>query len=137
MAFSIDELKVGDKAFFERAVCEEDVYMFSQVTGDFNPIHVDKYACKQVFKKRIAHGALLSGFISACIGMYLPGQGTVYLSQNSRFDSPVYFGDIVKVEVSVTEINTKENIVRLRTLCTNEKGHRVLTGEACVMPPVK
>ncbi|MEY8762048.1 MULTISPECIES: MaoC family dehydratase [Clostridium] len=132
---TIDELKIGDRACFEKIVSEDDVYSFAEITGDFNPLHVDEKKCKEVFRKRIAHGALIAGYLSACIGMYLPGPGTIYLSQNSKFNLPVYFGDTIKAEVEVLKIYKNENIVKLKTTCTNSKGHRVLTGEAFVMPP--
>jgi 3-hydroxybutyryl-CoA dehydratase len=132
---TIDELKIGDRAYFEKVVSEDDVYSFAGITGDFNPLHVDEKKYKNVFKKRIAHGALIAGYLSACIGMYLPGPGTIYLSQNSRFNLPVYFGDTIKVEVKVLEIYKAENIVKLKTACTNCRGHKVLSGEAFVMPP--
>ncbi|MEY8001362.1 MaoC family dehydratase [Clostridium sp. Mt-5] len=133
----IGELKIGDKASFEKVVSEDDVYSFAEITGDFNPLHVDKKKYKDTFKKRVAHGALIEGYLSACIGMYLPGPGTIYLSQNSRFNLPVYFEDIIKVEVEVLEIYKDENIVKLKTTCTNCRGYKVLSGEAFVMPPLK
>ncbi|CAB1261806.1 MaoC family dehydratase [Clostridium sp. WLY-B-L2] len=134
---TIDELKIGDRAYFEKIVSEDDVYSFAEITGDFNPLHVDEKKYKDVFKKRIAHGALIAGYLSACIGMYLPGPGTIYLSQNSKFNLPVYFGDTIKVEIEVLEIYKNENIAKLKTTCTNSTGHKVLTGEAFVMPPSK
>ena len=88
---TIDELKVGDSACIEKVVTEEDVYLFAKVTGDYNPLHTDKFQYKDKFKKRIAHGVLLAGYVSACIGMKFPGPGTVYLSQNSKFNLPVYY----------------------------------------------
>ncbi|BAH07721.1 MaoC family dehydratase [Clostridium kluyveri] len=134
---TIDELKVGDSACIEKVVTEEDVYLFAKVTGDYNPLHTDKFQYKDKFKKRIAHGVLLAGYVSACIGMKFPGPGTVYLSQNSKFNLPVYFGDNIKVEVKVLEIYKKENIVKLKTTCIKRNKSKVLTGEAFVMPPLK
>lgn len=134
---TIDELKVGDSAYIEKVVTEEEVYSFAKITGDFNPLHTDKFKYKDKFKKRIAHGILLTGYISACIGMKFPGPGTIYLSQNSKFNLPVYFGDNIKVELEVLEIYKKENIVKLKTTCINHNNSKVLTGEAFVMPPLK
>lgn len=134
---TIDELKVGDSAYIEKVVTEEDVYAFARVTGDFNLLHIDKVKYKDKFKKRIAHGVLLTGYVSACIGMKFPGPGTVYLSQNSKFNLPVYFGDNIKVKVKVLEIYKKENIVKLKTTCIDHNKSKVLTGEAFVMPPLE
>ncbi|WP_368491175.1 MaoC family dehydratase [Clostridium sp. BJN0013] len=134
---TIDELNIGDRGCIEKVVTCEDVYSFAKITGDFNPLHTDKFKYKDKFKKRIAHGILLTGYISACIGMKFPGPGTIYLSQNSKFNLPVYFGDNIKVEVEVLEIYKKENIVKLKTTCINHNNSKVLTGEAFVMPPLK
>lgn len=133
---TIDELKIGDKAYFEKVISENDVNLFAQITGDFNPLHVDEFKYKDKFKNRIVHGALITGIISACIGMKLPGPGTIYLSQNSRFNLPVYIDHTVKAIVEVAEINKDENVVKLKTICINDEGHKVLTGEAFVMPPL-
>lgn len=134
---TIDELKVGDEAYFEKVISESDVYSFASITGDFNPLHVDKFKYKDVFKRRVAHGVLVTGLVSACIGMYLPGPGTIYLSQNSRFNLPVYLGDSIKAIVKVVQICKESNIVKLKTICINDKGYKVLTGEAAVKPPLK
>lgn len=101
---TISEINIGDKAYFEKTISETDVYMFAGITGDLNPAHLNaKAASGTVFKKQIAHGALSSGLISACLGMQLPGPGTIYISQLSKFKAPVYFGDTITAEVEVVE----------------------------------
>ena len=65
-----------------KTITESDVVTFAQVSGDTNPLHLDKeYASKSLFKERVAHGMLTAGLISAVIGTELPGVGTIYLSQ--------------------------------------------------------
>lgn len=133
---SINEISIGDKASFEKTITETDVYLFAGVTGDMNPAHINERAASEtMFKTRIVHGALSAGLVSAVLGMQLPGPGTIYLSQNSKFKAPVHFGDTIKAEVEVVEKIVERNRVRLRTTCTNQDGVIVLDGEALVMPP--
>lgn len=135
---SIDQIKMGDKVFVEKTISETDVYLFAGITGDLNPAHVNQVKAEQtMFKGRIAHGILVTGLISTCLGMYLPGPGTIYMSQQVRFTAPVHIGDTIKAEVEVIEMNVEKNRVKLKTICTNQYGKVVIDGEALVMPPKK
>jgi 3-hydroxybutyryl-CoA dehydratase len=136
MGKTIDEIKLGDSAEFTKTISESDVYLYAGLTGDMNPAHVNEvYAQKTFFKTRIAHGLLPSGFISAAIGMKLPGPGTIYVSQELNFLAPVRIGDTITARVEVIEIIADKNRVRLRTACSNQDGKTVLDGVAMVSPP--
>ena len=87
------------------------------------------------FGGRIAHGILGAGFISAVLGMKLPGPGTIYLGQELKFTKPVYIGDTVTASCTVREILSEKNIVKLETICTNQHGDIVIKGMATAMPP--
>ena len=78
---------------------------------------------------------LCAGFISAVIGMKLPGPGTIYVRQELNFRAPVRIGDTVTARAEVIEINTEKNRVRLKTTCATQEGTLVLDGEAVVSPP--
>lgn len=133
-----EELEVGAAAEMTRTVTETDVVLFAGVTGDFNPAHVDAvWAEKSRFGGRIAHGMLGAGFISAVLGMRLPGPGTVYLSQQLRFLRPVRIGDTVTARVEVAELFPSRRRVRLLTTCANQAGEAVIDGEAVVMVPAE
>jgi 3-hydroxybutyryl-CoA dehydratase len=133
---TISELKVGDAAEFSKTVSEADVYLYAGVSGDFNPAHLNEaYAQNTFFKTRIAHGMLTAGFISAVLGMQLPGPGAIYMRQELSFKAPVRFGDTITARAEVIEINTEKNRVRLKTTCVNQEGTLVLDGEALVSPP--
>ncbi len=133
---SIDQLSVGDSAEFTKTVSESDVYLFAGVTGDFNPAHVNAVHAEQTFfKKRIAHGILAAGFISAVLGTQLPGPGTIYLRQELKFTAPVYMGDTITARVEIATIDVEKNRLTLHTFCTNQDGKTVLDGEAVVSPP--
>ena len=129
-----EDIHIGDKASFTKTISESDVYQFAGITGDFNPVHVNaEYASQSVFKERIAHGILITGFISAVLGTKLPGPDTIYLSQQVDFKAPVKIGDTVTAEVEVLEKKDRKKIIRLRTIVKNQLDEIVVDGEAVVM----
>lgn len=133
---TINEMKIGDSASFTKTVTDTDVYMFAGITGDFNPAHVNQVeAEKGMFGKRIAHGMLSAGFISAVLGTMLPGPGTIYMGQELRFTKPVAIGDTITATATVAEMIVEKNRVILDTVCTNQNGDVVIKGKATVMPP--
>jgi len=133
---TISELKLGDKAYFQKTITETDVYVYAGITGDLNPAHInEEYAKNTFFKGRIAHGMLTAGLISAVLGIKLPGPGTIYLGQELKFTAPVRINDTIKAEVEVIEIIAEKNRIKLKTTCTNQNGEVVLDGIASVMPP--
>lgn len=132
----LTEIKLGDKAYTEKTITETDIYLFAGITGDLNPAHINQVdAEKSMFKGRIAHGMLVSGFISAVLGMQLPGPGTIYMGQELKFLAPVRIGDTIKAEVEVIEIIAEKNRIKLKTSCYNQDGKIVIDGTATVMPP--
>lgn len=133
---TIDSIQVGDSAEIIRRAADGDIAEFVDSVGDYNPIHSDReYAAGTMFNERIAPGIWTAGLISAVIGTRLPGPGAIYLSQDLRFLRPVKFGDVIRARVEVLETNRERNRLRLKTVCTNQRGDEVLTGEALVMPP--
>ena len=129
---TIQEMKIGDHASVTKTVSETDVYLF----GDLNPAHTNEVAAsKTMFKTRIAHGMLGAGFISAVLGMYLPGPGTIYMGQELKFTKPVHIGDTVTATATVEEIILEKNRVILDTTVVNQDGEIVIKGKATVMPP--
>ena len=128
--------QVGDGATFERFIFSDDVRRFAETVGDLNPVHLDeKFAERSFFKKRIVHGAFLGGLISKVLGMDFPGQGTIYISQNSVFKRPVYVDTSVKIEVKVTEVIPEKRRLVLDTHVLNAEGKICLEGSATVWLP--
>ena len=131
--FSFQE---GDQFQWERAISAEDVKRFAEVVGDLNPVHLDaEFAAKTTFKKRIVHGAFLAGLISKVLGMDFPGQGTIYISQNSIFKRPVYVDTTVSVEIKVTQVIPEKRRLVLDTTILNSDGEVCLAGSATVWLP--
>jgi len=133
---TIAQISVGSTAEFVKTISETDIYLYAGITGDFNPAHLNEvYAQSTFFKKRIAHGMLTAGFISAILGTQLPGPGTIYLRQELNFLAPVLIGDTITAKVEAVEVIAEKNRVRFKTTCYNQEGKIVLDGEALVMPP--
>jgi 3-hydroxybutyryl-CoA dehydratase len=132
---SVLGVKVGDTASFEKTVTEEDIVSFANATGDQQPLHLDDaFAAKTRFKRRIAHGMLSAGLISAALGIKLAPHATVvYLSQTLRFLRPVFPGDTITAKLEVTAVDTERSFVTCSTECVNQDGTSVLTGEATVL----
>ena len=96
--------KQAIRRVLQKTISESDVYQFAGITGDFNPVHVNsEFANQTIFKERVVHGILTAGFISAVLGMKLPGADPIYLSQKVDFKAPVKIGDTVTAEVEVLE----------------------------------
>jgi acyl dehydratase len=132
---TIDELSTGDVAEVVHRVDADGVADFVDAVGDRNPIHSDpEYAARTPFKEPIAPGVFTAGLISAAIGTRLPGPGAIYLSQSLKFLKPVKLGDTITARVTVVEVLRERNRIRLATVCLNQRGEEVLTGEAWVMP---
>lgn len=135
--YTYDEISVGDKAQFTKTVDQSDVHSFSAVSGDFNPAHTDdvymhESALGKIMNGRIAHGMLTASFFSTVIGTYLPGKGTLYVSQTCNFRKPVKFGDTITATAEVLE-KLPKNRIRIQTTCTNQHGDVVVDGEAMVI----
>ncbi len=136
MSFTIEQLQLGQKEFFEQTYTESDVLSFAEISGDNNPVHMSESAAqKTVFKHRVVHGALVSSAISALLGARMPGEGTIYLGQETKFVAPVFIGDTVFVTCEVIEIIKRKNIAILSCILVNQHGNIVLEGKATVMPP--
>ena len=128
------DVQIGDSFAKSRLVTDELIRAFAEVSGDFNPIHLDEdFAAGTRFGKRIAHGMLSGAFISAVLGYEFRERRIVYLSQTMRFIYPVFIGDTVTTAATVKHIREDKGIVRLDTVCSNQDGKTVIEGEAVVM----
>src|ERR1700712_2549770 len=103
-----EDLSLGQSAEMTREVGAADIDAFAAVSGDTNPVHLDAaYAAATPFGERIAHGMLAGAYISAVLGVKLPGPGAIYLSQSLRFRRPVKIGDQVTARVTVTALDDR------------------------------
>ena len=133
--YTYEEIELGQTANFSKQVEEKDIQMFSAVSGDVNPVHLDEeFAAGTIFGERIAHGMLTGGVISAALVMKLPGPGCIYLGQTLRFSRPVKIGDRITVNLEVTDKRDDKKIITLSTEVSNQDGKVVATGEAKILP---
>lgn len=133
---TILELNIGDFAESSKVITDKDVVLFSEVSGDKNPVHLDEeYASTTRFKHRIAHGHLVASLFSALLGTELPGEGSIYLGQTIKYLKPVYLNDEIRAVVKVMECDIEKNRVKLETNAYNQNNEMVITGMAEIMPP--
>jgi len=130
-----EDLEVGMTEVYGKTISEADIVMFSGVSGDTNPLHLNaEYAAQSQFGECIAHGMLSASFISTIFGTKLPGPGCIYMSQNLRFKAPVKVGDTVIARVTVTELIPEKNRAKFLTQC-HVGDTVVVDGDALIMAP--
>lgn len=133
MPDKFDRLQVGDEADLSHLITAEDVTTFAKLTGDDNPLHMDAaYAAETTFKRPVVHGMLTASFISTMIGTKLPGEGSLWYEQQTRFLSPVRIGERIRVWAKVKHKSLAQRVVVLETIVFGEDGRRVIEGEAKV-----
>ena len=124
---------VGDTASRTRRVRAEDIELFTELTGDRNPLHYDAGAAERSrFGRIIVQGGVTSGLLNAVVAEDLPGPGSVFLHVDWSFRAPVAPGDEITAEVEVLEAREDKPITRLRTTIVNHEGTIVLDGTALV-----
>ena len=124
---------VGDKASRTRRVRPEDIELFTELTGDRNPLHYDAdAAARSRFGGIIVQGGVTSGLLNAVVAEELPGPGSVFLHVDWSFKAPVAPGDEITAEVEVLEAREDKPITKLRTTISNQDGTVVLDGTALV-----
>jgi 3-hydroxybutyryl-CoA dehydratase len=137
MTYYIEDLKPGMSESFSKTIGERDVALFGEISGDMNPVHFDEaYAKQTIFKGRIAHGVLSLALLSTVLGMKMPGPGTIFLSQSTRFKAPVRIGDTVTAICTVRELLPEKRRVIFDCLC-KVKDTVVMEGEATVIAPAR
>lgn len=125
--------KVGAIARRKRRTSQADIHRFSEITGDFNPLHYDRaLAESSIFGKVIVQGGVTSGLLNALVAEDLPGPGTVFLSVNWRFLSAVGVNEEITAEVEVVSVRDDKPICELKTRVLDEQGKECLVGSAYV-----
>jgi|APDOM4702015248_1054824.scaffolds.fasta_scaffold65340_2 acyl dehydratase len=124
-------IKIGDTYIHPVSFCQDDVVKFAEVTGDFNPIHLDAaYAAQTVFKRPIVHGFLSGAVFSKVFGTLFPGEGTIYLSQEMKFLAPIFVDEEYTAKFEVLEVNTEKHIGTISCQLVNAEGKPCIEGIA-------
>ena len=126
-------MQVGDKARRSRSISQRDIELFTELTGDRNPLHYDaEAAARSRFGGIIVQGGVTSGLLNAVVAEDLPGPGSVFLHVDWSFRAPVRPGDVITAEVEVLEMREDKPISTLRTTISNQDDVVVLEGTALV-----
>ena len=128
------KIEVGDSASVTKTITEGDIQTFGDLTGDHNPLHYDEgHARRTRFLRPISHGMLTGSLFSPIIAHQLPGEGAIYLSQSLRFLAPVFAGDTITAQLTVTRVREDKQIITLEGIARNQRGEVVITGESVVL----
>lgn len=116
-SIKINEMKIGQVAEIFRIFSGQDIDLFSEISGDINPVHLnDEFAKTTIFGARIVHGALLSSIFSTIFANTLPGPGCIYLKSENKFLKPVYLNEPVNFRVEITDILVEKKRVIFKTV---------------------
>ena len=123
-------MEIGQSYSEKVKISEADVRAFADLSKDFNPLHLDcEYARTTIFERPICHGALVTASFSKILATNLPGPGTVYLSQESRFQKPIFWDEEFHVVVTVTEALGRDRF-KLHTQVMKQDGSLAVDGIA-------
>ncbi|SHH59369.1 MaoC like domain-containing protein [Sporobacter termitidis DSM 10068] len=137
MELKYEDIGIGDRYTLKKTITEAMVREFADFTGDYNPVHMDEDYCRSHgMPSRIVHGMLVLSFVSTLVGMYLPGEGTVWMSQSFDFISPAKIDDTIEI---TGEVSAKSDanalglkIIELKIRIKNQLGHMIAKGSVKV-----
>lgn len=123
---NIDAVPIGASAQITKTVSESDVYLYAGISGDFSPNHVnEQYMREGRYGRRIAHGTLLMGFMSAASARLQLGRTVSLGYDRVRFPAPVFLGDTITTVYTIREVNREKRRVIADVRCTNQRGEVV------------
>ena len=129
-------MKVGDTARRSRSISYRDIELFTELSGDRNPLHYDAdAAARSQFGGIIVQGGVTSGLLNAVVAEDLPGPGSVFLHVDWSFRAPVRPGDVITAEVEVLDVREDKPISTLRTTISNQDDVVVLEGQPSSTAP--
>lgn len=127
--YEFNDLYIGLKHSFHRVVTLEMIVSFSSITGDCNPLHLDKqYAISQGFPSQVVFGMLTTSFLSTLAGIYIPGEKSLIHKVNTNFHKPVLLGDSLTIEGTVAETDNRFKLIKLKILIMNQHLDKVVSG---------
>ena len=133
--FYFEDLEVGMNTEVTKVISEADVRAFADLSGDMNPLHLNKeFATHTRTEGRIVHGMVSASLLSTIVGYKLPGPGCLWMSQTLRFLHPVRIGDKVRARGSIVELMQDKQRVKMEMVCRVED-QNVIEGEALVWVP--
>ena len=123
------EITIGYSKKFTVKINSKMLDDFAKLSGDYNPLHMDRtYAEKTQFKKQVCHGLLLTSFFSRLIGMYIPGKNALYFSQTVNFRSPCFVDDTITIFGEVTDKRDTTKMITIKTEIFNQNNICLING---------
>jgi 3-oxoacyl-[acyl-carrier protein] reductase len=130
---TLEQVSVGQTFELVHTVTLADVKAFANLTGDYNPVHVDaNFAKRTMFGKQVVHGMLTASFISTMIGMLIPGPGALWTSQTIEFLSPTFIGDIITIVAKVKAKSNSTRMISLEMSIHNQNNTKLIIGDSTV-----
>ena len=131
--YIFDEIEIGTHEEFNVSISTEQMEKFAKLSGDYNPMHIDKeYARKRGYKDRVVYGMLVSSFYSTLVGMYLPGENCLLNKCEVEYRKPVFVGDTLLVYGEVVDKRQATRRLRIKAKMTNQSGQIVNLAEITV-----
>lgn len=131
--YSFEDIKLGLSEYFTSTVTEKQMKMFAELSGDFNPMHIDSaYAKDRGYKDRVAYGMMVSSLYSTLVGMYLPGEKCLLNRSDVNYRKPVYIGDRLTVSGEIIDKRLGTRRIRIKGKMINQEGDIVNTAEITV-----
>lgn len=131
-----ENISVGETGEFTQVYKEEFIGLFAALSGDYNPIHMDKdFAHQSVFRGRIGHGMWCAALLSGAVASVLPGPGTIYRSQTIKFLNPIRINDELTARLKVEGKNNKTRLIAMSCTVVNQRREKIATGMAEVIAP--
>jgi 3-hydroxybutyryl-CoA dehydratase len=132
--YKISDIEPGLEKQFKIIITEEMSNEFAKLSGDYAPLHMnEEYGRNSSFNRRICHGLLLVSFFSRLIGMHLPGENALCISQSINYMLPAFIGDEITVKGLVLDKSNATRMITLRTTINNSFGKCLIDGQAKVL----
>ena len=129
--YSFDQLPIGKQESLTVCITESDIEHFASLSGDCSTIHMDNdYAASRRFKGRLVHGLLVGSYISALLGMKIPGKHGLLQSINCQFRAPCYAPNRLTITGIVTRRSEAIRVVSIRVSVTDQEGVELVRAEA-------
>ena len=133
-SLTFENLSIGYSDEFSISIDSKMLESFANISGDFNPLHMDPvYAEQTQFKRQVCHGMLLASFFSKLVGMHIPGKNALYFSQSLNFRAPCFVNDVVTVKGTVIEKRETTKMITIKTEIFNQDSVCVIDGIAKVI----
>ena len=126
----IDKFRAGMLFRHAMKITDEVMREFADISGDYNKMHTDAEFCRNKgYKERVAYGNILGMLISALVGMKLPTENVIIISESIAFKKPVYVDDTVELCAEAVNIRPAVSVVDFNLSFTNQDKAEVGQGK--------